>query len=137
MRSKETVEKRNNRWDIFFSSLDFNCKKTVLRCLIDIADSFQKHEHRAIPMHAITSPIINLEKNLGHNSIPFVLESMGVAIDSDILSFTSDPSHITENIQRMHTMLLESEANKNEYTESQILSNSTQHFAKRIRQLDI
>ncbi|MBD3156877.1 hypothetical protein GF369_03540 [Candidatus Peregrinibacteria bacterium] len=137
MRSQETFEVHDHGWDVFFSSLDCNGKKTVLRCVIDIASSFKKHEHKPIHLNAVTSPLIVLEKNLGHNSIPFVLESMGVSINSDTLSLTSGSTHITDTIQRMHSMVKESELHTDECPENHLLTHSSQHFAERIRELDI
>lgn len=137
MRSQETLETHDNGWDMFFSSLDCNGKKTVLRCLIDIASSFKKHEHKPIALHTVSSPIIVLEKNLGHNSIPFVLDSMGIIIDRDTLSLSSGSSHINDTIQRMHSIVEESELHTDECPENNVVTHSAQHFAERIHDIGI
>ena len=136
MRSQETLKTRDNSWDIFFSSLDFNGKKTVLQCLIDIENSFKEHKHKPIPVHIVTSPLIVLEKNLGPNSIPFVLKSMGVAVDKNILSLTSDSSHITSKIKHMHSIVQESDLDT-DCPKKDITAKTGEQVAKCIRQLDI
>jgi hypothetical protein len=136
MRSQETHETRDNGGDVFFSSLDCHGKRTVLQCLIDIASSFKKQEYKPIPVHTVTSPLIVLEKNLGHNSIPFVLESMGVVIDKNILSLTNDSSHIKNKIKHMHSIVQESELNT-DCKKKDITAQTGEHVAKRIHQLYI
>ncbi len=104
MKIDENLPRESSLEETFFM-LDRQGQTKILHCLEEIAGAFSLNKNSTISTDTVASPLVSLERNISHQSIPSLLASMGIKAEEGMLSLTGSMSEITTSLRRMKDII--------------------------------